>query len=351
MRALQRGQPMPVNPISCWSAPARGGFLLVGLAASLAVGAAQDPPVDPPAATQAQEQAQVEQPGVLTGEDVAQGVFVRDSAIAVDQFALAERMERLRDWTKAADVYQEVVGKFGDLLIADRADANGKVYQYASVGRAVQRKLAAWPPEGRAVYEQKFGAAARTLLDQAMQASPADDEQLQKVVRLYFVTDAGREAAVLLIDRHLADGSFAAARRLSREVLEMHPALGEQRPEVLLRGAIAAHFLGDAEKAAEYAQELSEQFPQAKAAIAGEERVVADVAKAILESPPRRGIEVAGDGWPTFGGSDDRSRLAHPLSSQIAPYVQDIRVPETRPGDQPLNASLKRDIENARQNG
>src|SRR5690606_12696465 len=163
--------------------PRAAPSLAVALAASLSVlplvVAAQDPPVAQP--------DQEAGPGVVTGEDVAQGVFVRDSAIAVDQFALADRMERLRDWTKAADVYQDVIARYGDRLIADKTDAQGRVYQYASVSRAVQRKLAAWPPEGRAVYEQKFGTPARTLLEQATATTPPDPERLQEVVKVYFV--------------------------------------------------------------------------------------------------------------------------------------------------------------------
>src|SRR5688572_15261572 len=39
------------------------------------------------------------------------GVYVRDSAVASEKLALAERMERLKEWDKSADVYQEIVEK------------------------------------------------------------------------------------------------------------------------------------------------------------------------------------------------------------------------------------------------
>src|SRR4051794_38084666 len=41
-----------------------------------------------------------------------QSVYVRDSAAAADQLALAARMERLKEWSKAADIYQEIIDKF-----------------------------------------------------------------------------------------------------------------------------------------------------------------------------------------------------------------------------------------------
>ena len=345
----------PSTPLRSMLALAAGfaAMIMLGAAAQDQGGQqAQQDQAEPP--VQQQEQAGMAQPAdsaVPSGEDVAQGVFVRDSAMAVDQFVLAERMERLRDWTKAAEVYQDVISRFGDWLIADRVDVDGKVYQYASVGRAVQRKLAAWPPEGRTVYERKFGAAARALLDQAMAPTPPDADQLQRVVRLYFITEAGRDAAILLIDRQLADGSFAAARRLSRELLEMHPNQDEHRPRALLRALAAAHFLGDEEAAAEHAQEIAAQFAQASDVIAGEQQSIADAARQILESKLVEGIDTRAGDWPSFGGSDDRARLAHALSSQIAPYVQDIRVPETSLPDRGISPTHRKDLENARLNG
>ena len=36
-------------------------------------------------------------------------VYVRDSAIAADKFELGKRMERLKEWHKSADVYQEIL--------------------------------------------------------------------------------------------------------------------------------------------------------------------------------------------------------------------------------------------------
>ena len=50
------------------------------------------------------------------GKDVNQ-VYVRDSAIAVDKFALANRMEHLQEWSKAADVYHEVLTNFADRVV------------------------------------------------------------------------------------------------------------------------------------------------------------------------------------------------------------------------------------------
>ena len=46
----------------------------------------------------------------ITGDAApSSGVYVHDSAIAMDKIALAERLENLKEWAKSADVYQEIV--------------------------------------------------------------------------------------------------------------------------------------------------------------------------------------------------------------------------------------------------
>src|SRR5262245_38266006 len=92
----------------------------------------------------------------LAGRDGAQGVYVRDSAIAVEKLALAERMERLKEWDKSADVYQEVVDKYSDRIVPSQVDKSKTIYQYTTVVTTVQQRLAKWPAEGRAVYQRKY---------------------------------------------------------------------------------------------------------------------------------------------------------------------------------------------------
>ena len=41
---------------------------------------------------------------------------------AVEKFAQAERLEHLKEWSKAADVYQDVVNSFSDRVVPSRTD-------------------------------------------------------------------------------------------------------------------------------------------------------------------------------------------------------------------------------------
>src|SRR5437868_4217994 len=80
--------------------------------------------------------------------DPRQGVYVRDSAVAAEKLALAERMERLKQWDKSADVYQEIVEKYADRVVPTGSDDKGVINRYSSVTTEVQRRLGKWNEDG-----------------------------------------------------------------------------------------------------------------------------------------------------------------------------------------------------------
>ena len=104
-----------------------------------------------PAAVRAQEA----NPQSLYGRDSTQGVYVRDSAVAIEKFALAERMERLKEWTKSADVYQEILQSYSDRVVPSQVDSDNRIYQYTSVAISVQDVDSAQDPDevGRGAIE------------------------------------------------------------------------------------------------------------------------------------------------------------------------------------------------------
>src|SRR5690242_14593193 len=57
---------------------------------------------------------QPQQPKPVAGNDAAnreatEGVFIPESSAAQERLELAKRMERQKEWNKAADVYQEIL--------------------------------------------------------------------------------------------------------------------------------------------------------------------------------------------------------------------------------------------------
>lgn len=126
--------------------------------------------------------------------------------------------------------YSDGVDLLGQLLasgelIADNFDDAGEQDYFLSgsdeggtrqsLKSEAQRLLGEMPEKGRALYELKFGADARQLLDRALEQR--DITRLVEVTRRYFHTDAGYEAT-MLIGRYFLDQGrpLAAALRFQR---------------------------------------------------------------------------------------------------------------------------------------
>src|SRR4051812_7932716 len=145
--------------------------------------------------------ARVEMPG-----PTKPSVYVRDSAVAAEKLALAQRMERLKEWNKSADVYQEIVEKYADRVVpADDAHdaAGGAATRYTSVTLKVQSLLGKWPAEGLQVYRTRYETPAAALLESA---DPDDAGALNRVVQRYFPTDAAKNAALRLMELYIENG-------------------------------------------------------------------------------------------------------------------------------------------------
>ena len=63
-------------------------------------------------------------------------------------------MERLKEWAKAADLYQEVIVKYADRVVPSQLDKDKKIYQYTSITSRIQEQLAHWPQAGLEVYRR-----------------------------------------------------------------------------------------------------------------------------------------------------------------------------------------------------
>lgn len=243
-------------------------------------------------------------------------VYVRDSSIAVEKFALAERMQGLREWHKAADVYQEVLVNYADRVVPSQKLSNGQVIQYTSVVTSVQEQLAHWPAEGLAAYRARYEVEAQALLDAA---KPGDLSTLHKVYATYFVTDAGRNAGVRLVDAQLEAGEFAAAAWTAQRMLDLHPdvtaASSPHRPMLLYRAALAFHLAGENKQATARLEDLQKNFPDAIGRVRGQDTRLAAALQPELSAPPPSASASTSDSWPMPFGSPDRARVPRTVNS------------------------------------
>ena len=279
-----------------------------------------------PATAPAQVQ-EVRPPGVpVDAADAGTGVYVRDAAVAANQFDLAERMTRQGQYDTAAEVYQEISTAYAGRLVPAGTGADGRVSRYADVRDAVQDRLAAWPAEGRAVYQNRYGPEADAALAAAGGASAADAD-LQSVFNRYFVNDAAASAGERLVARAFERGDFAVAARVGRRLVDRHPLYAadagpgdadrggvgaDRRAAMLYRVAVADHLAGDDARAGAALDDLKKSRPGATATVGGESVALADSLAEQLATPTAvvagdQGI--AADRWPMPFGAPDRSRV------------------------------------------
>lgn len=184
--------------------------------------------------------------------DASSGVLVHESAVAETSISAARKMEERKDWEAAAGVYQGLLNAFSEGLVPVSPDKGGFV-RYTSVARSVRERLCHWPREGLDAYCRIYEPKAAALLDAVRKASAEghdDTPNLQEAVRLYFVTDSGKAAALRLIDEDLKGGASYEAAWLGDELLDLHPNLAAERPAVLSQTALAYRQAGDAKATA-----------------------------------------------------------------------------------------------------
>ena len=109
-------------------------------------------------------------------------VFVPDSSVAAERFTLAEKLEKASEWSKAAEVYQELLDQYRDRVVPAGSGPEDAGL-YVSVADRATRQLAAWPVDGLAAYNGRFQPAAEALLQSASSAS-----SLRTVVDRYALT-------------------------------------------------------------------------------------------------------------------------------------------------------------------
>ncbi len=254
----------------------------------------------------------VNAPGVdpqsFYAKDSAQGVYVRDSAVALEKFAHGQRMERQGQWDTAADLYQEIMEKYKDRVVPSRKDAKtDTINQYMSVAYAVQEQLARWPEPGLNVYRSRYEATARAMLDAAGRDDPG---ALNQVFWLYFVTDSAKGAGMRLMDLRLEAGEFAAAAWIGERLLAWHPGLIAERPEVMFRTAAAQHASGNLERARHWTDQLKAQYPKAKGVVAGQDVLLVEALEQQLRTPVLAAMGTSDSSWPIFGGSPSRDVIS-----------------------------------------
>jgi len=195
----------------------------------------------------------------------------------------------------AAVLWQKVLDEAGDTLMT----RDGRTYR--SLAEQVEQTLARLPKLALDTYRTSADAEAQALI--AAGGSEGEEAALSQVVRRFFLSSLGDDAAYklacLALDRH----DFVGASRLLNKILESHPDPSISKADIVLRLAVASAHMQDRQAADRSLGQLATTTgPRPPTDVV--DLIVADVKSAAASS-------LAGDGdakdWHMLLGSANRS--------------------------------------------
>ena len=224
-------------------------------------------------------------------------------------------------WAEAVEIYQRVIQQFGDKVARlpkddPSGDKTGESVLYVDLRQFCQGRLAALPPEARAIYRNRVDAQAERWYRQG--ATEGDRGALRRVVEMAFCSSWGDDALELLGDLAFQDGRFAEAIAAYRQLVPdhptAHPGLIYPDPSVDLARVAAKKLLsraalGDEPPTPGDLEAFAAAYPNAGGALAGRKGPYLNILAEALRSDGLT-LPAQPDGrWPTFAGSPTRSRV------------------------------------------
>ena len=230
----------------------------------------------------------------------------------------AENHVRAGDFAEAIEIYQRVTQQYGDKVVeVPSATPNAETHLSINAQRESQRRIAAMPPEARALYRARVDGQAELWYRQGLERR--DRVLLRRVVDELFCSSWGDDALDLLGDLAFQGGQFGEALETYRQLvpgqalggaglIHPDPSIDLTRvaaKQLLCRAAIGEHPPTDEELAA-----FAEANPAESTSFAGRRGPIASDLSAAVRND-HLGPPAQADGrWPTFAGSFSRDRIA-----------------------------------------
>lgn len=215
-----------------------------------------------------------------------------------------------RIWGEAITALQLLLDLKEDHYVQVRErDASGKeTVRWASVKYEANNLLNSMPDEGLDAYEQRFGAKAKMILDEAKKKG--DRDGLAEVSQKYLHTRAGIEANDLLATYFLDRGHFFMAALRFEKLLNMKPERAKTTDLTLFKAALSYRRAGDTKNADDTWKRLE---PKLRAAgglpIGGNMVPVAALEQALKEIPQPLGVNP--HDWPYVRGNQTNTAQAN----------------------------------------
>ena len=176
-----------------------------------------------------------------TEVEYEQGAVLKTNPDLEGTLEKAERFREDGNYRVACQLWQAVLKRSGDSLYSSDGS------NYFSLVEQVESILATLPPEGLAAYRVLADAEAKEILAEAN--SKTDEVALNRIVREYFISSQGDEAAFDLGCIYLDRFDFTGARRMFEKILRQYPDPTISLDELLTRIALCQSYLGDIKSA------------------------------------------------------------------------------------------------------
>lgn len=181
--------------------------------------------------------------------------------------AMTRARDRLgeREFHQSLTFLQEMLSKEEDTFL-DQWDGPADRLGLKATARRLIGEL---PTEGRDAYELLHGATARRQLEAAL--TSGDQDGLAQVVRQFYHTTAGYEAALVLAQLEADRGHHLAAAQLYQELLDAPQAAAQFEPQLSVMAAINHLAAGEPELATSALKALAERSPGVKLELGGQQ--------------------------------------------------------------------------------
>jgi len=203
------------------------------------------------------------EPLVNADEEVASSQWLEGATLKTDSevdelMARAEQFSKQGRYDLASSLWQIVIDSSNDLVFSNEEwverTLSHRYELYRSVSGEIENALSALPAEGLKGYRVNADADANEVL-----SSYVDEDRekaLAEVVRRYFLSSFGDDAAFELACFKLDRYEFLPAIRLLEKIIDDYPDSNVNRSEVILRIAALNARVGDVQKSLRLIEEL-----------------------------------------------------------------------------------------------
>jgi outer membrane protein assembly factor BamB len=196
---------------------------------------------------------------------LVEGASLKTDAEANELLARAEHFAGQGRYDLAGKLWQTVIDSSNDLMFTRdewvEKTLEHEYQRYRSVSRDIETTIANLPAEGRQGYRLKADAEAKLIIEQPR--GNDNEAALAEIVRRYFISSLGDDAAFELACLKLDRYEFLPAIRLLDKIINDYPAPSVDKDLVLVRLAALNARVGDTDRALKIIEDLSSRVTPA----------------------------------------------------------------------------------------